>query len=271
MQNNDRVTNRVEWGGAGFGSQWDPKFVHNIRPALITGDDSQRSIFALAEAISHRYSDQAFSRVVYTESHDEDANGKARVPQEIWPGNAGSWASKKRSTLGAALVLTVPGIPMLFQGQEFLEDEYFSDTDPLDWSKTVRFSGITDLYRDLIRLRRNWFNNTRGLKGQNVSVFHANDGDKVVAYHRWEFGGARDDVVIVLNFANRRYDNYIIGLPRQRLWSVRFNSDWNGYSNEFSNHPSFDTEAFFEARDNMPFSGSISIGPYTAIILSQDQ
>jgi 1,4-alpha-glucan branching enzyme len=32
--------------------------------------------------------------VIYTESHDEDANGSARVPEEIWPGYADSWASK---------------------------------------------------------------------------------------------------------------------------------------------------------------------------------
>ncbi len=35
------------------------------------------------------------------------------------PGKADSWYAKKRSTLGAALVLTAPGIPMLFMGQEF--------------------------------------------------------------------------------------------------------------------------------------------------------
>ncbi len=45
---------------------------------------------------------------------DEVANGKARVPEEIWHGNAASWYSKKRSTLGAALVFTAPGIPMIF-------------------------------------------------------------------------------------------------------------------------------------------------------------
>ena len=51
----------------------------------------------------------------------------ARVPEEIWPGYADSWASKKRATLGSALVLTAPGIPMLFQGQELIEGSWFSD------------------------------------------------------------------------------------------------------------------------------------------------
>jgi 1,4-alpha-glucan branching enzyme len=31
------------------------------------------------------------------------------------------WYARKRSTLAAAMVFTAPGIPMLFQGQEFLE------------------------------------------------------------------------------------------------------------------------------------------------------
>jgi 1,4-alpha-glucan branching enzyme len=33
----------------------------------------------------------------------------------------GNWYARKRSTLAAAMVFTAPGIPMLCQGQEFLE------------------------------------------------------------------------------------------------------------------------------------------------------
>src|SRR6185369_17721356 len=98
----------------------------------------------------------------------------------------GSWFSRKRSTLGAALVFTAPGIPMIFQGQEFLEDEYFRDSVPLDWEKLDEFPGIRLLYRDLIRLRRNWFNNTRGLRGQFINVHHINNNNKVLAFHRWQ-------------------------------------------------------------------------------------
>ena len=83
---------------------------------------------AVRDALEHRYDGDAFERVIYTESHDEVANGKARVPEEIWPGNADSYFAQKRSTLGAALVFTAPGIPMIFQGQEFLEDGSFTTT-----------------------------------------------------------------------------------------------------------------------------------------------
>lgn len=53
------------------------------------------------------------------------------------------------------MVFTAPGIPMLFQGQEFLEGNYFRDTVPVDWNQRDEFHGIVRLYRDLIRLRLN--------------------------------------------------------------------------------------------------------------------
>jgi 1,4-alpha-glucan branching enzyme len=270
LKNNEWITRDTGSGGAGFGTQWDAGFVHPIRQAIITGNDAERNMFAVRDALYHRYNGDAFQRIIYTESHDEDANGHQRVPSEIWPGNAGSYFSKKRSTLGAALVFTAPGIPMIFQGQEFLEDEYFRDEDPLDWSKLETFAGIRWLYYDLIRLRRNWYNRTRGLRGQHIHVHHVNQTDKVVAFHRWENGGPCDDVIVVANFANRGYANYTLGFPRGGSWKMRFNSDWDGYSEDFGNHFSYDTMAFDGAMDNMPCHANVGLGPYTAIILSQD-
>jgi 1,4-alpha-glucan branching enzyme len=270
LQNNEWITKETNVGGAGFGSQWDAGFVHPIRDAVIAPSDADRDLYAVCDALYHRYNGDAEQRVIYTESHDEVANGHARVPEEIWPGNAGSWFSRKRSTLGAALVFTAPGIPMIFQGQEFLEDQYFRDSAPLDWAKLDTYAGINALYRDLIRLRRNWFNQTRGLRGQQINVHHVNNTDKVIAFHRWENGGPGDDVVIVANFGNRSYDSYALGFPRAGDWRVRFNSDWQGYSSDFGNQLGYDTFASDGSRDGMPFRANVGIGPYSVLILSQD-
>ena len=159
---------------------------------------------------------------------------------------------------------------MIFQGQEFLEDGWFVDTDPLDWSRLDRFSGIHRLYRDLVHLRRNGWDTTRGLRGANVRVHHVDDGQKVVAFHRWRHGGPRDDVIVVANFGNRAHDGYRIGVPRGGEWKVRFNSDWSGYSPDFGNHDSWHVQAEEAPLDGLPFSAGVGIGPYTAIILSQD-
>lgn len=270
LQTNAAVTRPPEQGGGGFDSQWDAQFVHPVREALITRDDAGRHMHAVAAAIAFRYDDDPLKRVVYTESHDEVMNGRARVPYDVNPADAESWESQKRSTLGAALVFTVPGIPMIFQGQEFLQGGWFDEKVPLDWARLERFEGVHALYRDLVRLRRNWWDTTRGLRGPHVDVHHVNDADKVVAFHRWNLGGPRDDVLVIANFGGRAYDEYRIGVPRDGEWKVRFNSDWNGYSPDFGNHLSWHAQAEQIPWDGMPLSIAVGLGPYTALILSQD-
>ncbi|MDJ1136967.1 alpha-amylase family glycosyl hydrolase, partial [Streptomyces iconiensis] len=241
LRGDPRLTEPTPAGGAGFDAQWDAGFVHPVRRAVIVPQDRDRDMYAVRDALTHRYSPAAPRRVVYTESHDEVANGHARVPEEIWPGHADSWFAKKRSTLGAALVLTSPGTPMLFQGQEFLEDRWFDDQDPLDWSRAERFAGLVTLYRDLIALRRDLRGTTAGLRGPHIDVHHVNDTDKVIAYHRWTRSGPRDSTVVVANFANRGYDAYSLGVPHGGLWRVRLNSDWHGYDPAFAGHPTHHT------------------------------
>lgn len=135
LQNNDYLTKGEGVGGAGFSTQWDAKFVHPIRDVLTQVDDASRDIHKVVEALTHNYNGDAFQRVIYTESHDEVANGKSRVPSEVDAENTDAWHVQKRASLGLALVMTSPGIPMLFQGQEFLEDGWFQDSEPLDWSQ----------------------------------------------------------------------------------------------------------------------------------------
>lgn len=270
LKDNEWITKAVGAGGAGFNAQWGASFVWTVRNAIIGPDDNARDMYAVSNIIGQTYNHDAFQQVIFTESHDADSNGAQRVPEMISPGNADSWYAKKRSTLGAALVLTAPGIPMLFMGQEFLSWSYFDPSRPLDWSHANTFAGIVQLYRDLIHLRRNWFNTTRGLRGQNTHIHHINNTAKVIAFHRWDQGGHGDDVIVVLNFANRGYQNYMIGFPSSGHWQVRFNSDWNGYDASFGNWFSYGMEANGPPQDTMPTSGSVGLGPYSAIILSQD-
>ena len=145
----------------------------------------------VADAVTGVGRGSALSRVIYTESHDDVANDQVRVPESISPGDAGNWWAKKRATLGSALVLTSPGIPMLFQGQELLEDRWFDDTVALDWSKAGRFEGILRFHHDLIALRRGGEGLTRGLRGDGVEILRADDEAKLLVVHRWHDARAR--------------------------------------------------------------------------------
>lgn len=270
LRNNQAITAATSEGGAGFDAQWDAGFVHPVRAAIIDLEDAHRNMGAVAGALENRYNNGAFKRVIYTESHDEVANGKARVPQEISPEDAASWFAKKRSTLGAGLVFTAPGIPMIFQGQEFLMNGWFDDNAPLDWGRLEAHSGIFALYGSLFRLRRNWENHTKGLSGEFVHVYHTDLGGKVIAYHRWFDGGPGDSCIVVANFTANPIENYNIGLPAPGVWHVRFNSDWNGFDPEFHNYPTVDVTAVAQSLDGLPCQGTLGVGPYSFVILSQD-
>ena len=271
MLNNAWVTKNVEDGGAGFNAQWDSEFVNPVRHAVIVLDDGSRDLQAVSRAIEYRYDLDVFRRVIFTESHDEVANGRSRVPEEIRPGKVDSWFSKKRSTLGGALVLTSPGIPMIFEGQELLEDRWFQDEVPIDWSRVEDEHGILKMYRDLIALRRNLPGVTRGLCGQNIHIYHFDGDAKIIAFHRWDKQGPTDSVVVVVNMTNQNCDGYGIGFPRAGWWKTRFNSDSYKYDPNFANHSTPDVEVQQGEFDGLPFSGKISIGPYTVVIFSQDE
>jgi 1,4-alpha-glucan branching enzyme len=271
MHKNAWVTKDVGAGGAGFNAQWDSEFVNPVRQAVIARDDASRDLGAVCKAIEYRYDLDVFRRVIFTESHDEVANGRARVPEDIWPGKVDSWFSKKRSTLGGALVLTSPGIPMIFEGQELLEDRWFQDDVPIDWSRIADEYGILGMYRDLIALRRNLSGVTRGLCGQNIHLYHFDDGRKIIAFHRWDKQGPKDSVVVVVNLMNQNCDGYVIGFPREGVWKTRFNSDSYNYGANFANHSTPDVTVRVGTIDGLPCSGEISVGPYTVVIFSQDE
>lgn len=267
LQKSNLLTTPVDQGGAGFSGQWDDQFVHPIREAVITQADEHRSMDKVAHAITHRYNNDSFQRVIYSESHDEVANGRARVPHEIDPYGASSYFAQKRSTLAAALVFTSPGIPMLFQGQEFLEGGWFRDNVPVDWDRRDDFRGIVRLYRDLAQLRLNKRGTSRGLTGQHVHVTHVNDDWNMIAFRRWAEGnGPGDEVVVVANFHRDARGNYTIGFPKPGKWTLLLNSDWKGYGASFGDSASADVIAEPGLYDGLPARASVTIGAYSVLI-----
>ncbi|WP_197454709.1 alpha-amylase family glycosyl hydrolase [Stieleria varia] len=269
LQNNAYLTKSDIEGGAGFATQWDASFVHPVRDVIIQSDDAGRDMNKIRDALYHCYNGDPFQRVIYTESHDEVANGKSRVPSEVDEAAPDNWYAQKRATLGLALTMTAPGIPMLFQGQEFLEDGWFQDVDELDWEKADEHSGIIKLTSKLIQLRLNRDGNTRGMIGRHIDVFHLNHHDKVVAFRRWCDGGAGDDCVVIINFANQHYEQYDFGLPAAGKWIRRFSSDRKIYSVDFGGNASGDIDAIDEPHDGQACRGRIELPPYTALIYSQ--
>lgn len=269
LQDESRLTQPVASGGAGFGAQWSAEFVHPVRHLLISPSDDDRSPSAYARTLQFRYGDDPFARVIYTESHDEVANGRARIPTEINPDDATGDYAASRAAFGLMLMMTTPGIPMLFQGQERLRDLWFQDSRPLDWTLTERNVGFVQLATDLIRLRTGRDDRANGLAGNSVAVLHIDEAAGVMAWHRWDRGGVGDDTLVVANFRNAPVSGYRIGLPVDGDWQVVFNGDADRYGPQFDGHEVADLEVEAIEWDGKPRSAEVSVAPYSVTIYAR--
>ncbi|MCB0892254.1 MAG: alpha amylase C-terminal domain-containing protein, partial [Propionibacteriaceae bacterium] len=133
------------------------------------------------------------------------------------------------------------------------------------------YHGIVRLYRDLIRLRRDFFSTTRGLKGSGLNVIHTNDEANMLAFQRWYDHGPGDDVVVIANLDAGSKQDYRIGMPEAGLWKLRFNSDARLYSDAFGDFDSFDVTAYEGDYDDMGAHADIDIAPYSLLIYSMDE
>ena len=100
-------------------------------------------------------------------------------------------------------------------------------------------------------------------------MFHVNETAKVIAYRRWDQGGPGDDVIVVANFSAKAFARYDLGLPRAGAWKARFSSNDAKYSADFPATPTADVATTATARDGFAQMGSLQLGPYQVLVLSQ--
>jgi len=253
----------------GFDSTWDTSYPGAVTPVLTNAVDANRSMSALANALQYnvRFGGAASSnRVAFLESHDVvgDLNNGVRLVTAIDPVTPNSYRARKLSLLGAALTFTAPGVPMIFQGQEMLENQQFSTGRPVDWTKTNTYSAIVHCYRDLTALRRNFDGGVIGLKGNQMSIIMEDNINKLLAYRRWQSSSPTQDAVVIANLEGVARTNYLLSLPRAGLWYVHFNSDSTNYSSDFSN---IGTNVIATA--GVSSSATVTIGAYSVLVLSQ--
>ena len=112
-----------------------------------------------------------------------------------------------RAKLGAVLLMTAMGVPMLWMGEEFGEHNRKSETvtqpKKIAWPLLERDLNrdLFEYYKKLIALRKQ----NPALSSDNIEFFHENPEAKLLAYSRWHEEGSR--VVVVANFS----DNFLSG------------------------------------------------------------
>jgi len=218
--------------GAGFDVVQHDGLRSAVRIAIQSaseGSQAQVDMDRIASNLFPQGFTHGWQAVTCVENHDiVKVGAEQRIPTLADPSDRRSWYARSRSRFALGLVLTAPGIPQLFMGQEFLEDKQWS-WDPTS-SNLLWWNGLASgdkamidylrFSQDLIRLR--W--NQPALRGENISPFHVHNQNRVIAYHRW-LEGTGQDVVIVATLAESTWYNYAVGFPSSGNWLEIFNSD----------------------------------------------
>jgi 1,4-alpha-glucan branching enzyme len=275
----------VAANGFDFNSQWNDDCYRVIQASMVAPSDSGRNIDAVKAAIQLEFNGAAalpaFSATAYADNHDQ-ARSNGRLSAQIST-DATDYYARKRALLGGAIVLTGLGRPLILQGQEFNATApfLFPTPTPLDWRQANIASGLPEAaccagirlaYTDIINLRTSSKSVAKGLAGIYINMFHVDYANQVIAYHRWDTGGAGDDTVVIHNLSNQRLYNYWLGLPRGGTWRLRVNTDAPCYSPDFGTDVvAKDVTAVSASQDGLNFSGAVNLGPYSTLIFSQDE
>jgi len=219
-------------GGAGFDVVQHDDLRGAIRGAVWAASGGAAAVVAVSAIAAALYPpgfDHAWRAVTCVENHDLVYAGRSpRVPALADSIAPASWYGRSRSRFAMGVLLTAPGIPQLFMGQEFLAalpwDTNVSGPNLLDWG-SLKASDPTAadhlrFTQDAVRLRMN----QPALRGDNVNPFYVSDGDRVMAFHRW-LEGTGDDVIVVASLSESTWYGYDLGFPSGGFWAEVFNSD----------------------------------------------
>jgi 1,4-alpha-glucan branching enzyme len=228
----------------------------------------------IAAALSPSGFDHAWRTVTCVENHDLVYVGRQQRIAALADGaNRRSWYARSRARVAMGLLMTSPGIPQLFMGQEFLEDKQWHcapDRKNMLWWEGFEGAdkAMSDHWRctaDLIALRRRF----EALRGDRVNACYVSDEDRVLAFHRW-IEGVGGDVVVIVSLAEfTRYD-YRLGMPGPGLWREVFNSDaYDNLPNPWVAGNGGSVTADGEGMHGMPASASLVIPANSVLVLSR--
>lgn len=133
-----------------------------------------------------------FNTIHYIDNHDQD-----RIMWQLGEhATTFDEAAFRRMKLGATLLLTAPGIPMVWMGQEFGQATPKSmEARPLDWGllNNNQNEDLMRHYAHLIHLRKT----NAALCGHHFEVIVEDAARGIIGFKRWSDGG--DVIVVVAN------------------------------------------------------------------------
>jgi 1,4-alpha-glucan branching enzyme len=253
-------------GGLGFGFKWNMGWMHDTL-AFFQQDPVYRRYHHHQLTFSLMY---AFSEnFILPLSHDEVVHGKGSLLQKM-PGD--KWQKLANLRTLYAYMWAHPGKKLLFMGQEFAQEQEWSEERSLDWHllEDPQHAGIQSLVRDLNAV----YKDQPGLwkRDSDPGGFYwiePNDADQSVLAFARQGADGEDVIVCVLNLTPVPREGYRLGLPKAGKWREVVNTDAAVYGgSNMGNLGGVEAEGL--PWHSQPFSALVTLPPLSALWLVPD-
>jgi 1,4-alpha-glucan branching enzyme len=281
----------VQENGLGFDAAWGDGLrlaVRSVLAGAAQGSSASLNLDVVRDALRLPPGFPAmWKTVVHLENHDI-VDADRQDPSQIQPRIAAlacetdrrCWYARSRSRVASVLLLTAPGIPMLFMGQEFMEDKPWHNN-PARSDLFIYWDGLaTDAnMRDFLRFMQElcWLRRAHpALRAEGCNPFYVHNQDRVIAVQRWMEGTGRD-VVVIASFNETTHFGYRIPFPAGGRWFEIFNSEAydsmpaaGGYNSNASGNP-FGISSDGGPLGDQPYSATLDIPANGALVFARDR
>jgi 1,4-alpha-glucan branching enzyme len=188
-----------------FHTGWWVDLHHRVQEALSA--ESNADLGSVKHGINGGDYSHVAKRVVYAMSHDECRNGSSYLVSHF--GGRQDWNARAKARAAGVLAIMSPGIPMIWQGEEFAQDGSFDDNfhQAVNWAyeRDADGSQMKALYQDSTKAR--W--DHEALRTGSLAWTHEDQTNKVLAFRR-DFGD--DHILVVVNFSPNSFGDHSYGV-----------------------------------------------------------
>ena len=215
------VTKETSGGGLGFGFKWNMGWMHDTLEYL-QHEPIHRSFHhnEITFSILYAWSENFMLPL----SHDEVVHGKGSLVNKF-PGDRWQKLATLRALYG--FMWAHPGKKLLFMGQEFAQNDEWSQEAGLQWHLTefAEHTGVqkalADINKSYRALPSMW---EKDIFAEGFQWIVGDDGaGNTLAFIRWSDKGI--PVVCVTNFSPVPHEQYSLRLPVSGMWREVINTD----------------------------------------------
>lgn len=256
------VTGDPKEGGLGFSFKWNMGWMHDFceymkLDPLFRKPNHNKLTFAMSYNESENY--------ILPLSHDEVVHLKCSMLNKMPGFYVDKFANLR---VGYTYMFTHCGKKLLFMGQDFGQDQEWSEARELEWHYLgdKEHSSLKYYMQKLLEIYRKYpclYENDNNWK--SFEWINANDGDNSVFSYMRKSESGRGNILVVLNMTPMKRENYQIGVNKKKKYKLLLNSDAPEFGGMGNDVPK-EITAKAAPCDGRKYSITLDLPPYAALL-----